>query len=233
MSLADKANAYIAEKEPWKLAKNDDTKQLAHDVCSLGINMFKILVTYLAPVLPNLAEKVREFLQLETMTWDSAQTILVDYQISNFKPMMQRIDMKDIEAMIEESKEDLQAEADKAPQAELEDPIKDEIQFADFDKIDLRIAKIAKAEHVEGADKLLKLQLDLGNGVTKQVFAGIKAAYSPEDLQGKLTVMVANLAPRKMKFGMSEGMVLAAGPGGSDLWILNPDEGAEPGMRVK
>ncbi|NVK20899.1 MAG: methionine--tRNA ligase [Kangiellaceae bacterium] len=233
MALADKANAYIAEKEPWKLAKNDDTKQLAHDVCSLGINMFKVLVTYLAPVLPSLAEKVREFLQLETMNWNSAQAILVNYEINKFKPMMQRIDMKDIETMIEESKEDLQAEADKAPQAELEDPIKDEIQFGDFDKIDLRIAKIAKAEHVEGADKLLKLQLDLGNGVTKQVFAGIKAAYSPEDLQGKLTVMVANLAPRKMKFGMSEGMVLAAGPGGSELWILNPDEGAKPGMRVK
>ncbi|NVJ66106.1 MAG: methionine--tRNA ligase [Gammaproteobacteria bacterium] len=233
MALADKANAYIAEQEPWKLVKNEETKELAHQVCSLGINMFKVLVTYLTPVLPALAEKVQDFLKLENMTWASAQNILTDYEINKFKPMMQRIEMKSIEKMVDDSKEDLAAEADKEAAKELSDPIKDEIQFGDFDKIDLRIAKIAKAEHVEGADKLLKLQLDLGEGVTKQVFAGIKSAYSPEDLEGKLTVVVANLAPRKMKFGLSEGMVLAAGPGGSDLWILNPDEGAQPGMRVK
>lgn len=233
MALADKANAFIAEKEPWKLVKNDDSKQEAHDVCSLGINLFKVLVTYLAPVLPALAEKVTDFLKLENMSWASAQNVLINYEINKFKPMMQRIEMKSIEKMIEDSKEDLEAEAEKTPVAELSDPIKDEIQFGDFDKIDLRIAKIAKAEHVEGADKLLRLELDLGEGVTKQVFAGIKSAYSPEDLEGKLTVMVANLAPRKMKFGMSEGMVLAAGPGGQDLWILNPEEGAQPGMRVK
>ncbi len=233
MTLADKANAYIAEKEPWKLVKNDETKELAHQVCSLGINMFKVLVTYLAPVLPVLTDKVQDFLKLDNIAWDSAQDPLVDYEINKFKPMMQRIEMKSIEKMIEDSKEDLAAEADKTAQVELSDPIKDEIQFGDFDKIDLRIAKIAKAEQVKGADKLLRLQLDLGEGVTKQVFAGIKAAYRPEDLEGKLTVMVANLAPRKMKFGLSEGMVLAAGPGGSDLWILNPDDGAKPGMRVK
>lgn len=233
MALADKANAYIAEQEPWKLVKNDETREQAHQVCSLGINMFKVLVTYLAPVLPALADKVKDFLLLETMDWASAQNVLSDYQINKFKPMMQRIDLKSIEAMVEASKEDLEAEADKEPTAELDEPLKEEIQFSDFDKVDLRIAKIAKAEHVKGADKLLKLQLDLGNGVTKQVFAGIKAAYQPEDLQGKLTVMVANLAPRKMKFGISEGMVLAAGPGGSDLWILNPDDGAQAGMKVK
>ena len=233
MALADKANAYIAEKEPWKLVKNDETKQEAHQVCSLGINMFKVLVTYLTPVLPDLAEKVQTFLNLDSMAWSTAQNVLADYKINKFKPMMQRIEMKSINAMVEASKEDLEAEADNENQAELSDPIKEEIQFGDFDKIDLRIAKIAKAEHVEGADKLLKLQLDLGDGVTKQVFAGIKSAYSPDDLEGKLTVMVANLAPRKMKFGMSEGMVLAAGPGGNDLWILNPEEGAQPGMRVK
>nr|WP_251360114.1 methionine--tRNA ligase [Kangiella sp. TOML190] len=233
MALADKANAYIAEKEPWKLVKDDQTKQEAHEVCSLGINMFKVLVTYLTPVLPALAEKTQQFLNLSSMDWSNAQNVLTNYKINKFKPMLQRIEMKTIEKVIEASKEDLAAEADKESTKALSDPIKDEIQFGDFDKIDLRIAKIAKAEHVEGADKLLKLQLDLGEGVLKQVFAGIKSAYNPEDLEGKLTVMVANLAPRKMKFGLSEGMVLAAGPGGSDLWILNPDEGAQAGMRVK
>ena len=232
MALADKANVYIADKEPWKLIKNEDSKSEAHEVCSLGINMFKVLVTYLTPVLPALANKVQEFLKLESMSWETAQEILCNHDINKFKPMMQRIEMKSIEAMVEESKEDLEAET-TAVQPQLDEPLKDEIEFSDFDKLDLRIVKIAKAEHVEGADKLLKLQLELGNGVTKQVFAGIKAAYAPEDLEGKLTVMVANLAPRKMKFGLSEGMVLAAGPGGSDLWILNPDEGAKPGMRVK
>ncbi len=231
MALADKANAYIANEEPWKLVKNDETKERAHQVCSLGINMFKILTAYLAPVLPELADKVQDFLKLDSLNWANAQEVLTGHEINKFKPMMQRIDMKQVEAMIEDSKEDLEAEV--KPEAQLDDPIKEEIQFGDFDKIDLRIAKIAKAEHVEGADKLLKLQLDLGNGVTKQVFAGIKAAYDPAYLEGKLTVMVANLAPRKMKFGLSEGMVLAAGPGGKDLWILNPDEGAQPGMRVK
>lgn len=237
MALADKANTFIANEEPWKLVKNDDTKERAHQVCSLGINMFKVLTTYLAPVLPQLAGKVQDFLKLDDLNWASAQDVLTGHEINKFKPMMQRIDMKQVDAMIEDSKEDLEAENQKSePQkteAELDDPIKDEIQFGDFDKIDLRIAKIAKAEHVEGADKLLKLVLDLGNGVTKQVFAGIKSAYDPADLEGKLTVMVANLAPRKMKFGMSEGMVLAAGPGGKDLWIMNPDDGAQPGMRVK
>ena len=237
MTLADKANAYIANEEPWKLAKNDDTKERAHQVCSLGINMFKVLSTYLAPVLPELAGKVQDFLKVDSLNWASAQDVLTGHEINKFKPMMQRIDMKQVEAMIEDSKEDLQEETQldekQAGEPQLDDPIKDEIEFGDFDKIDLRIAKIAKAEHVEGADKLLKLQLDLGKGVTKQVFAGIKSAYNPEDLEGKLTVMVANLAPRKMRFGMSEGMVLAAGPGGKDLWIMNPDEGAQPGMRVK
>jgi len=142
--------------------------------------------------------------------------------------MIQRIEMKQLEAMVEESK----VEAEEANKPQLADPIKPEIEFSDFDKVDLRIAKIIKAEHVEGADKLLRLQLDL-DGEIKQVFAGIKSAYSPEDLEGKLTVMVANLKPRKMRFGMSDGMVLAAGPGGKDLWILNPDDGAMPGMRVK
>ena len=147
---------------------------------------------------------------------------------------MQRVETDKVNAVIEASKENLQAKtAGPAPDSPLaKDPIAATIEFDDFAKVDLRIAKIAKAEHVEGADKLLRLQLDLG-GETRQVFAGIKSAYQPEDLEGKLTVMVANLAPRKMRFGLSEGMVLAAGPGGKDLWILEPHEGAQPGMKVK
>ena len=146
---------------------------------------------------------------------------------------MQRVEMDKVNKMIEESKESLVAEKDKIdPNSPLtKEPISPEIEFDDFAKVDLRVAKIAKAEHVEGADKLLKLTLDLG-GETRQVFAGIKSAYAPEDIEGKLTVMVANLKPRKMRFGMSEGMVLAAGPGGKEIYILNPDEGSEPGMRV-
>jgi methionyl-tRNA synthetase len=157
--------------------------------------------------------------------------------IGKFKPLMTRVDPKQIEAVVEDSKEDLEAAAKtaEAPAASgplAKDPISDTIQFDDFAKLDLRIARIIKADHVDGADKLLQLTLDLG-GETRNVFAGIKSAYAPEDLEGKLTVMVANLAPRKMRFGVSEGMVLAAGPGGKDLFILNPDEGAQPGMRVK
>ena len=147
---------------------------------------------------------------------------------------MQRVEMDKVNTMLEESKESLEAKPHTVLESngELEkDPIADEIEFDDFAKIDLRVALIAKAEHVTGADKLLKLTLDLG-GETRQVFAGIKSAYQPEDIEGKLTVMVANLKPRKMRFGMSEGMVLAAGPGGKEIHILNPDEGSKPGMRI-
>ncbi|MEW8089046.1 MAG: methionine--tRNA ligase subunit beta, partial [Candidatus Thiodiazotropha endolucinida] len=177
-------------------------------------------------------------LQIEPLTWEQLRTPLTGHQIGKFKPLMTRVDPKQIEAMLEHSKEDLagQTPAQTAkPAADsllVTDPIADTIQFDDFAKLDLRIACIAKAEHVEGADKLLQLTLDLG-GETRNVFAGIKSAYAPKDLEGKLTVMVANLAPRKMRFGVSEGMVLAAGPGGKELYILNPDEGAQPGMRVK
>ncbi|NRD74444.1 methionine--tRNA ligase [Shewanella sp. VB17] len=244
MALADMANAYVADAAPWQLIKDENKQEEAHQVCSNALNLFRILVTYLKPVLPKLADDVEAFLQVP-LTWDNLNADLTDHEIAKFKPLMQRIDMKSIEAIIESSKDNLapiQAanKASKEPShapvdmgTPLEsDPISAEISFEDFAKIDLRIARIAKAEHVPDANKLLKLQLDLG-GETRQVFAGIKSAYAPEDLEGKLTVMVANLAPRKMRFGMSEGMVLAAGPGNKDLWILEPDEGAQPGMRVK
>ncbi|MFA7521074.1 methionine--tRNA ligase subunit beta, partial [Shewanella sp.] len=181
------------------------------------------------------------------LTWSALNQDLAGHEIAPFKAMMQRVELDKVNAMVADSKDNLQVTADApktaAPEKTVEssnvsseplvnDPISETINFDDFAKIDLRIARIVKAEHVADADKLLKLQLDIG-GETRQVFAGIKSAYSPEDLEGKLTVMVANLAPRKMRFGMSEGMVLATGPGGSDLWILEPHEGAQPGMRVK
>ncbi|EGM69797.1 methionyl-tRNA synthetase [Shewanella sp. HN-41] len=233
MALADIANGFVADAAPWQMVKHDDQQEAAHQVCSNALNLFRILVTYLKPVLPRLAQDVEAFFQ-QTLTWDALSQDMAGHEIAPFKAMMQRVELDKVNAMVADSKENLQAttepEAPKGPLAT--DPISDTINFEDFAKIDLRIARIVKAEHVAEADKLLKLQLDIG-GETRQVFAGIKSAYSPEELEGKLTVMVANLAPRKMRFGMSEGMVLAAGPGGSDLWILEPHEGAQPGMRVK
>lgn len=235
MALADKANQYIDAQAPWVLIKDENTAKQAHDVCSVGINLFRILMTYLSPILPGMASKVSSFLN-DDLAWDKVDTVLVDHKINKFKPLMQRVDMDKVNTMLEQSKESLApAAATPAPDAnngEIDkDPIADEIEFDDFAKVDLRIAKIANAEHVEGADKLLKLTLDLG-GPQRQVFAGIKSAYAPEQLIGKHTVMVANLKPRKMRFGLSEGMVLAAGPGKEDIYILEPHDGAKPGMRV-
>ncbi|BBB30519.1 methionine--tRNA ligase [Neptunomonas japonica] len=236
MAIADKANQYIDTAEPWVLAKQEDKQQEVQDCCSMGINLFRVICTYLAPVLPLVTEDVKAFLNLESLAWDTVKQPLTNHTVNKFKPLMQRVDEDKIAALIEDSRQTMEATA--AIQAPIEssplsdDPISDTISFDDFAKVDLRVALIAKAEHVDGAKKLLRLTLDLG-GETRNVFAGIKSAYSPEDLQGKLTVMVANLAPRKMKFGMSEGMVLAAGPGGEELWILEPHAGAQPGMRIK
>ncbi|WP_392343583.1 methionine--tRNA ligase [Pseudoalteromonas prydzensis] len=232
MALADKANQFIDTAAPWVLIKDEARQEEAHQVCSLGLNLFRVLMTYLKPVLPGMAANVEDFLN-DGLSWQGAQTALVSHPINKFKPLMQRVEMDKVNKMVEESKESLLSAKDKIdPNSPLaKEPIAAEIEFDDFAKVDLRVAKIAKAEHVEGADKLLKLTLDLG-GETRQVFAGIKSAYAPEDIEGKLTVMVANLKPRKMRFGMSEGMVLAAGPGGKEIYILNPDDGSEPGMRV-
>ncbi|WCE30607.1 methionine--tRNA ligase [Vibrio sp. SCSIO 43137] len=233
-ALADKANQYVDEKAPWVIAKQEGKDQELQDICSVGINLFRVLMTYLKPVMPELAARTEAFLNQE-LNWQAIAQPLTDHEISKFKALFNRIDPKKVEAMIEASKEDAAAEkaaTEKATETELsKDPIADEIEFDDFAKVDLRIAKIVACEEVPKANKLLKLQLDIG-GETRQVFAGIKSAYKPEDLIGKHTVMVANLKARKMKFGMSEGMVLAAGPGGEDLWILEPHQGAKPGMRV-
>jgi methionyl-tRNA synthetase len=235
MALADRANQYIDEMKPWVVAKEAGKDAELQSICSDGLNLFRLLIGYLRPILPGTAEMAEAFLQVEALTWDRLATPLTGHVIGKFTPLMTRVDPKQIEAMLEHSKEDLAAQASAKPATEsplAKDPIAETIQYDDFAKLDLRIARIAKAAHVEGADKLLQLTLDLG-GETRNVFAGIKSAYAPEDLEGKLTVMVANLAPRKMRFGVSEGMVLAAGPGGKELFILNPDEGALPGMRVK
>ncbi|WP_340677616.1 methionine--tRNA ligase [Paraglaciecola sp.] len=238
MGLADKANQFIDSNAPWVTIKDPSKLQFTHDVCSLGINLFRLLVIYLKPVVPTLALQAEEFL-VDELSWDSLNKVLTEHSVSPFKALLQRVDMDKINAMVEDSKENLEPTKQANPAVSVEqnehlvrDPIGETISFEDFAKIDLRVALISKAEHVEGAEKLLRLELDLC-GKTKQVFAGIKSAYQPEDLVGKHTVMVANLAPRKMRFGLSEGMVLAAGPGGKDLFILEPHNGAKPGMKVK
>ncbi|MFT5309011.1 MAG: methionyl-tRNA synthetase [Thalassolituus oleivorans] len=260
MTLADRANEYIQEKAPWAMAKEEGREQEVLDVCSVALNLFRQLMTYLAPVLPELAQKTCEFMNLDNLQWDN-RAILLGHTINKFKPMLNRAEMDKVNAILFDTQELLAKEAGTSTQKEDKtaakkdakkdgskkdekktkgpatredgsEAIAETIEFPDFAKVDLRIARIVKADHVEGADKLLQLTLDIGNGELRNVFSGIKSAYKPEDLEGKLTVMVANLAPRKMKFGMSEGMVLAAGPGGSDIWLLEPHYGAQPGMRV-
>ena len=235
MAVADIANQIIDSHKPWERIKSEENRTEVHQVCSFGLNMYRLLIGFLKPVLPELASKSEAFLNTE-FTWDNlynGKPLAEHHEINKFKPLITRIEKEPIEKMIEDSKADT-AQQDNSLKAS--DPINDEITFDDFAKLDFRIAKIVKAEHVEGADKLLQLTLDLGEptgDVQKNVFAGIKSAYAPEELEGRLTVVVANLAPRKMKFGMSEGMVLAAGPGGKDIFLLQPDDGAKPGMRVK
>ena len=245
MALADIANQYVDEKQPWVLIKDGDQQQEVQDICSQGINMFRALITYLKPVLPELAEKSEAFLNAGELHWNSVSSPLLAHEINKFKPLMTRIEEDNVNAMLEANKEQLSVAANlhaktgqtgKSQDSQLaKDPISPVIEYDDFAKIDLRVVKILKAEAVEGADKLLRLTLaldDHGNE-KRNVFAGIKSAYKPADLEGKMTLMVANLAPRKMRFGVSEGMVLAAGPGGEELYLLSPDEGAKAGMRVK
>lgn len=231
MALADIANRYVDEKAPWVVAKQEGKDQELQDICSMGINLFRVLMTYLKPILPSLTKRVEEFLKVE-LTWDAINTPLLNHDVAPFKALFNRIELAKAEAMVEASKQSAQpAKQLTGPLAD--DPIQETITFDDFAKIDLRIALIQQAEFVEGSDKLLKLQLDIG-GETRQVFSGIRSAYpDPKVLEGRLTVMVANLAPRKMRFGISEGMVMAAGPGGKDIYLLSPDNGAQPGMQVK
>jgi methionyl-tRNA synthetase len=239
MALADRANQYIDDQAPWVVAKEAGRDAELQAICSTGINLFRVLMGYLRPILPGTAEAAEAFLQIPPLTWDGLADPLLDRKIARFKPLMTRVDKTQIAAMVEAGREDLAPDAKQTKPHEtrseghlVKDPIAETIAFPDFAKLDLRVARIIAADLVDGADKLLRLKLDLG-GETRTVFAGIRAAYEPGDLEGRLTVMVANLAPRKMRFGTSEGMVLAAGPGGSEIFLLAPDPGAQPGMRVR
>ena len=226
MALADRANQYIDAAKPWVLVKNDDTRDQVQLICTQGLNLFRLLMIYLKPVLPKTAGNVELFLNVPPLIWEDAGQPLLNHRINRFKPLLTRIEDKQIEAMVEETRAEPKL---SGPPADM--PVADQISIDDFSRVDLRIARIVDASHVEGADKLLQLTLDLGFD-DRKIFAGIKSAYRPEDIKGRLTVVVANLAPRKMKFGTSEGMVLCAGPGGKDLFLLSPDEGAIPGMRI-
>ncbi|MDH2918963.1 MAG: methionine--tRNA ligase subunit beta, partial [Sideroxydans sp.] len=249
MRLADRANEYVAQQAPWALAKQEGQEARLHEVCTVSLNMFRLLTLYLKPILPKLAEQVEQFLNVAPLQWSDAEQFLSE-KINDYAHLATRIDPKLIEAMVEANKQSMPAaEVIKSPVATTllpspqPSPLKGEgvvvgaiaplISIEDFNKIDLRVAKIVNAEHVEGAEKLLKLTLDIGEANPRTVFAGIKSAYDPATLVGRMTVMVANLAPRKMKFGMSEGMVLAASGDAPGLFILSPDDGAEAGMRVK
>ncbi|MBL4574335.1 MAG: methionine--tRNA ligase [Gammaproteobacteria bacterium] len=242
MALADKANQYINDKEPWVIAKADKQSPELQAICSSGINAFRLLICYLKPVLPTMAADVEQFLAIEPLQWDDADSLLVGHKINKFKPLMTRVEADKVKAMVDATQKEFEAQA-KAKSAAAPQPeenttgFENEIDFNDFAKVDLRVAKITSAEHVEGADKLLKLVLNLGKDkneedIVRTVFSGIKSAYDPDKLVGMLTVVVANLKPRKMKFGMSEGMILAAGPGGKEIWLFEPHAGAQPGMRI-
>jgi methionyl-tRNA synthetase len=224
MALADKANRYIDENKPWIMIKDEAQLADVQLVCTQGLNMFRSLMIYLSPVIPVVARDAREFLNEDQWCWRDASTPLLGTVIPKFRPLLTRVEPEQVQRIIEQSQESTAVAA-----AENDD---DTISIDDFMKVDLRIARIEKAEPVEGADKLLALTLNVGAS-TRSVFAGIKAAYEPESLVGRHVIVVANLLPRKMRFGVSEGMVLAAGPGGEDIFLLSPDDGAKPGMRVK
>ncbi len=234
MRLADLANANIAEAAPWVKAKQEgsDARASLELDCSAAMEMFRLLTIYLKPVLPALAANIERFLNVPALTWASVETPLASgHRINDYAHLITRIDPKLIEAMTEANKETMQTATPTATATVAAET--DHISIDDFTKVDLRIARIVDAQHVEGAEKLLQLTLDIGEEKTRNVFAGIKSAYDPASLKGRLTVMVANLAPRKMKFGLSEGMVLAASDDRGGPFILSPDSGAQPGMRVK
>jgi methionyl-tRNA synthetase len=236
MALADRANAWIADKAPWSLAKQEGKQEEVQAICAQGVNLFRQLVIFLKPVLPVLAADAEAFLNVAPLTWADHQTRLVNHQLNPFKALMSRIDPLKVEAMTAASKEDLEATQTSVATGNGElakDPLSPEIEFDAFAAVDLRVALILKAEAVEGADKLLRLTLDIGDE-QRNVFSGIKSAYpDPAKLEGRLTMMIANLKPRKMRFGISEGMVMAAGPGGEEIYLLSPDSGAKPGQRIK
>ena len=222
IALADRANRYIDGEKPWILARDPQQTRRVVDVCTQGINLFRSLMVYLKPVVPGLAERAEEFLNGAPLEWSDAGKPLLDHRLQRFQSLLERVPPKEVQAMVDESRT-----GPDTPRP----TYKDEIDIEQFAKVDMRIARVIEAGHVEGADRLLKLRLDLG-GDEREVFAGIRSAYQPEDLVDRLVVVVANLKPRKMRFGTSQGMILASGPGGSDIFLLSPDSGAKPGMKV-
>jgi methionyl-tRNA synthetase len=244
LALADRANPFVEERKPWELRKDPARQGELQDVCTVALNLFRQLVIYLAPVLPKLAAQTGELLGQPIEHWDESKTPLVGTPVAKFQHMLQRVEEKDVQAMIEASKDtqsapgELASASGGAPQwsddgtALAAEPLAPECTIDDFTKVDLRVARVVAAENVTDAKKLLKLTLSLGGDNTRTVFAGIKEAYQPQDLVGRLVICVANLAPRQMKFGLSEGMVTACGPGGKEVFLLSPDSGAVPGQRV-
>jgi methionyl-tRNA synthetase len=238
MSLADPANKYVEDREPWKLKKDPARQAELQQICTVALNLFRQLVVYLAPVLPRLAQQTGELLGDPITNWQQATRPLLGTKVNKFEHLLARVELSQLEAMIEASKEEAPASA--APQAAPADgpealaaePLQPTISIDEFAKVDLRVARVLAAEEVPQAKKLLKLTLSLGGDERRTVFAGIKGVYDPAKLVGTLVVCVANLAPRKMTFGASEGMVVAAGPGGKDIYLLRPDNGAVPGQRV-
>ncbi len=240
MELADEANPFVEHAKPWELRNNESRHDELRDVCTIALNLFRQLAIYLAPVLPKLAEQCGELLGDPITSWEQSRTPLVGNAVAKFQRMMNRVQTEDLHKMIDESKQLAEADAasdagspyNDSDQPLKNEPLADEITIDEFAKVDFRVARVIRAEHVPEADKLLKLSLSLGGNERRQVFAGIKAAYQPEELEGRLVVMVANLKPRKMRFGVSEGMVCASGPGGADVFLLAVDQGAQPGQRV-
>ncbi len=250
MQLAEAANRFIEENQPWVLRKDPNQAERLREVCSIALNLFHQITVYLSPVLPELAQQAGELLDAPIEHWQQSQTPLQGTPVAPFRHMMKRIEIEQVNQMIEESRggEPSADSASTSPAPEntghpadtwqdsgqplTDEPLAEECTIDDFVKVDLRVARVIEAQPVEGADKLLQLTLSLGGNQTRNVFAGIKAAYAPEDLVGKLVVCVANLKPRKMRFGLSEGMVCASGPGGKEVFLLHPDQGAQPGQRV-
>ncbi|MCX5635204.1 MAG: methionine--tRNA ligase [Planctomycetota bacterium] len=226
-ALADLANRYVEQNQPWAMVKTDLEKTLT--TLTATINAVRIITIYLKPILPKFAEKIEKFLNVGKLSFADVDKLLENHKINTFERLIDRVEKEKVDAMVEESKE---SQALQPAPVTLGEPIAQECTIEDFAKIDLRIAKVIKAEAVAGADKLLYLKLDLG-GIEKNVFAGIAQAYKPQDLTGKIVICLANLKPRKMKFGLSEGMILAAGAGGKDIFMLTADVGVVPGQRIK
>ncbi len=243
MALADRANKYVDEKAPWTLRKDPTKTAEVQDICTVTLNLFRQVAVYLAPVLPKLAQQAGQLLQQPIQNWNDSQTPLIGTRVAKFEHLMKRVELAQVQAMIEDGKQSAPETTPEAsapttpwnddPEALAAEPlVAEHCTIDDFVKVDLRVARVVAANEVVGADKLLQLTLSLGGEGTRNVFAGIKSAYKPEDLVGRLVILCANLAPRKMKFGISEGMVLAAGAGGKEIFLLNPDSGAKPGHRV-